>query len=203
MTRVQAPSIAVSPNSQIPRNSSHPLHFPRLNSNDTHQVLYLDSNSNPWYPPSCLARLSPPLAAHSFPSFPTVSLLTARLLPAKSNCPSLLFYPRVPINLIPRRLALVCFHTLTHSFASVKLLTSLFSTIPALFAQNTGGGVPPGILILSTLPHSLLRRLSPLQNLTSTLPPPIYGIIPPHRGTQTPGLDAGRIPFRIRGGFSD
>jgi hypothetical protein len=43
----------------------------------------------------------------------------------------------------------------------------------------------------------------PIQNLTSTLPPLIYGIIPPHRGTQPSGLTTGRNPFRIRGGFSD
>jgi len=41
---------SVSPNSQIPSNPFHPRHFPRLSSNDTHQVLYLDSNPFLCYP---------------------------------------------------------------------------------------------------------------------------------------------------------
>src|SRR5580704_1725609 len=38
--------------------------------------------------------------------------------------------------------AFLCFHTLTHSFASAKSLSSIFSRLSALFAQNTRGGVP-------------------------------------------------------------
>jgi hypothetical protein len=49
--------------------------------------------------------------------------------------------PRVPINLIPLHLRPLCFHTLTHSFASPKLLPPVFSIASALFPQNTGGGV--------------------------------------------------------------
>jgi hypothetical protein len=38
---------------------------------------------------------------------------------------------------------------------------------------------------------------------TSTLPPPNYGIIPPHRGVSRSSLATGRNPIRTRGGFSD
>ncbi len=39
---------------------------------------------------------------------------------------------------------------------------------------------------------------------TSTLPPLIYGIIPPHRGIPASArATSGRIPFGIQGGFSD
>jgi hypothetical protein len=47
---------------------------------------------------------------------------------------------RVHINIIPRHLAVLCFHTLTHSFATDETLTPAFSIISALFAQNTGVG---------------------------------------------------------------
>src|SRR6185437_4698810 len=46
----------------------------------------------------------------------------------------------VRINIIPRHLAVLCFHTLTHSFAPRKTLTPAFSIICALFPQNTRGG---------------------------------------------------------------
>jgi len=36
----------------------------------------------------------------------------------------------------------LCFHVLTHSFAPAKSLSSMFSMLSALFAQNTRGGVP-------------------------------------------------------------
>jgi len=49
-------------------------------------------------------------------------------------------FARVHINIIPNALAFLCFHTLTHSFATRKTLTPVFSIIPALFAQNTRGG---------------------------------------------------------------
>jgi hypothetical protein len=56
----------------------------------------------------------------------------------KQSAPS---SPGVPINLIPLHLRPLCFHTLTHSFASPKLLPLVFSIASALFPQNTGGGV--------------------------------------------------------------
>ena len=46
----------------------------------------------------------------------------------------------VCISIIPRHLAVLCFHTLTHSFARLKMSTPLFSSTPALFAKNTRGG---------------------------------------------------------------
>ena len=63
-------------------------------------------------------------------------------------------------------------------------------------------------LCLSTFDCRLLAlsqskgQLSPSPR-TSTLPPRIYGIIPPHRGTPASRLTKGRIPVRKRGGFSD
>src|SRR5689334_10202519 len=48
---------------------------------------------------------------------------------------------RVPISVIPRQIAVLCFHTLTHSFARSKTLSPIFSTPCALFTQNTRGGV--------------------------------------------------------------
>jgi len=59
---------SVSSNSQIPANPFHPFHFPRLNSNDTHQVLYLGSNSVPCYPSPCLLRASKCFAPQRSPS---------------------------------------------------------------------------------------------------------------------------------------
>jgi hypothetical protein len=47
----------------------------------------------------------------------------------------------IRINIIPRHLAVLCFHTLTHSSAPSKTLTPAFSIICALFPQNTRGGV--------------------------------------------------------------
>lgn len=53
---------------------------------------------------------------------------------------------------------------------------------------------------LLAIPYSLLA----VPQRTSTLPPPNYGIIPPHRGTPASACaTSGRMPFRIRGGFSD
>jgi hypothetical protein len=54
-------------------------------------------------------------------------------------------------------------------------------------------------LPLLTTHYSLLTGLP----ITSTLPPPIYGIIPPHRGTPASRLTNGRNPVRKWGGFSD
>jgi hypothetical protein len=51
----------------------------------------------------------------------------------------------VHINVLPRHLAALCFHTLTHSFALSKTLSPIFSFPCALFAQITRDGVclPP------------------------------------------------------------
>src|SRR5271154_4425741 len=46
---------------------------------------------------------------------------------------------RVRINIIPKPLALRCFHTLTHSFAPHKTLSPVVSNSSTLFAQNTRG----------------------------------------------------------------
>ena len=57
-------------------------------------------------------------------------------------CPSL--FARVRISIIPWGLLLLCFHTLTHSFALLKTLSPIFSAPSTLFSQNTrGGGVHP------------------------------------------------------------
>src|SRR5213592_559286 len=40
------------------------------------------------------------------------------------------------------------FHILTHSFARLEMSTPLFSSTPALFAKNTGGGVRGAVLRL-------------------------------------------------------
>jgi hypothetical protein len=67
-------------------------------------------------------------------------------------------------------------------------------------------------LFLSTLncrlstfpPRPLPSHESPVTaSRTSTLPPPNYGIIPPHRGVSSSSLTTGRNPIRKRGGFSD
>ncbi len=50
---------------------------------------------------------------------------------------------RVRMNINPRHLRFLCFHTLTHSFALSKTLSPIVSCPSALFAQNTRGGVPP------------------------------------------------------------
>jgi|SRR5271167_171227 len=54
---------------------------------------------------------------------------------------TVLLSQRVRINIIPFQLAILCFHTLTHSFALREMLTLAFLVTSALFAQNTGGGV--------------------------------------------------------------
>ena len=78
---------------------------------------------------------------------------------------------RVRINIIPFHLACLCSHTLTHSFARRQMLTLVFLTTFALFAQNTGGGVPP-FLHLSLLPrHSLLTTHCSLLLVHCTPPP--------------------------------
>jgi hypothetical protein len=58
--------------------------------------------------------------------------------------PSPLCFARVRINIIPWDLRFLCFHTLTHSFATHKTLSHLLSGISGLFGKNTrGGGRPP------------------------------------------------------------
>src|SRR5271169_4047399 len=72
-------------------------------------------------------------------------------------CPLRLFSPqppplfaRVPINIIPWDLRSLCFHTLTHSFATGKMPSPLFSKVSALFGKNTRGGV--GVFLSNTNP---------------------------------------------------
>src|ERR1700690_4141057 len=96
-----------------------------------------------------------PLCATSGPAFtlaptgrcllPALSILAFRLSTALSA--------RVRINIIPKPLALLCFHTLTHSFALAKALSPVVSIPSTLFAQNTRGGVYPPPLSL-VLPHA-------------------------------------------------
>src|SRR5580704_18280629 len=59
------------------------------------------------------------------------------LLPLARRCLS----QKVHISIIPRHLRFLCFHTLTHSFALLNSLSSIFSGVSALFAKNTRGGV--------------------------------------------------------------
>jgi hypothetical protein len=97
-------------------------------------------------------------------------------------------------NIIPWDLRFLCFHTLTHSFVTSKTPSPLFSIVSALFAKNTpGAGRSSSALLHYSLPTIHSSRPSPR---TSTLPPRIYGIIPPHRGNA-------RNPIRKQGGFSD
>lgn len=78
------------------------------------------------------------------------SLRSASLLPRDPasatplfSAPSTLF-SRVRIHLIPLNLRFLCFHTLTHSFASSNITTSFFSIAFALFSQkHPGGGLVP------------------------------------------------------------
>src|SRR6266704_3687995 len=81
-----------------------------------------------------------PLEAHSYQS---TSNCTNTGRPKSFRNTSL---QTVRIYVIPRHLAALCFHILAHSFASLKMPTPLFSSIPALFAKNTGdgGSVPLG-----------------------------------------------------------
>lgn len=94
------------------------------------------------------------------------SLRSASLLPRDPasatplfSAPSTLF-SRVRIHLIPLNLRFLCFHTLTHSFASSNITTSFFSIAFALFSQKHPGGG-------SSLPTRVLAR-APLQ--PSSLP---------------------------------
>src|SRR5579859_18392 len=70
----------------------------------------------------------------------------------------------VRINIIPRHLAVLCFHTLTHSFATPKTLTPTFSIICALFAQNTRGGVWQEQLVIPGEARGLLESV-PIRRL--------------------------------------
>ena len=88
----------------------------------------------------------------------TLALSGRYLLPALS----ILFFrsttalsARVHINIIPKALALLCFHTLTDSFARRKTLSPVVSISSTLFVQNTGGGVSPSILALLFYAHVL------------------------------------------------
>jgi hypothetical protein len=93
---------------------------------------------------------------HTDPSAPLVS----------PRCPATRCFAGVRINIIPWDLRFLCFHTLTHSFATHKTLSHLLSGISALFGKNTrGGGRPPALsrtirYPLLTTHYSLLTMLS-------------------------------------------
>jgi hypothetical protein len=77
-------------------------------------------------------------------------------------------FPRVHISIIPRHLRVLCFHTLTHSFASAKSVSPTFSVSSKLFAQNTGVGYACEVgqrflrAAPRTLRHCVVFSLSPL-----------------------------------------
>jgi hypothetical protein len=48
-------------------------------------------------------------------------------------------WQRAHINIIPRGLRVLCFHTLTHSFAHRKTLSPMFSAHSTLFPKHPGG----------------------------------------------------------------
>jgi hypothetical protein len=86
---------------------------------------------------------------------------------------SFLLSATVHINIIPRILAFLCFHTLTNSFASRKTLSPIVSSPSELSAQNTrGGGTPsnpnssPSVVQLLTIHYYSL--------LLTTLCYPLY-----------------------------
>ena len=69
-------------------------------------------------------------------------------------------YARLPLTLRPSPL-LLCFHTLTNSFAPLKSATPLFSCYSKLLSKNTGGGhtpsrnaLPPGPILLLSCPKT-------------------------------------------------
>src|SRR3989442_7387555 len=83
---------------------------------------------------SLTIRRLTPLEAHSY-QFTSNCTKTGRPKSFRSK-----FLQTVRISIIPRHLAVLCFHTLTHSFARLGCLTPVFSTTAALFADNTLGG---------------------------------------------------------------
>jgi hypothetical protein len=71
---------------------------------------------------------------------------------------------RVRININPRHLRLLCFHTVTHSFAPSKMLSPIVSYLSTLFTQNIGRGVasqPQAAQSLDDQPPSRLVSLPP------------------------------------------
>src|SRR5580704_2396643 len=120
------------------------------------------------YHASCFARATSSLRLAS----PVFSRSTLNCRRSTSPLPQ-----RVRINIIPFHLAILCFHTLTHSFALRKLLTLVLSVACALSVQNTGGGVSPSRLLVldasdpSPLPYYLL--------LTTHHSPPAVHCTPP------------------------
>jgi hypothetical protein len=75
---------------------------------------------------------------------------------------------RVRININPRHLRSLCFHTVTHSFAPSKTLSPVVSYLSTLFPQNTRGGVTcfkPKILQMVLFSSSPLRPLKPLPQM--------------------------------------
>jgi hypothetical protein len=75
-------SHSVSPNYKTPANSLNSLDFHQSHSNGKMTVLYLDSNTMPWYPVLCSRRNPanrPPLRPFSPTSVNSVSLRSALL----------------------------------------------------------------------------------------------------------------------------
>lgn len=75
------------------------------------------------------------------PAFDSL-LPPSRIVDGRSsrNLPFQALSRRVRINIIPFDLRFLCFHTVTHSFASSKVVSLVFSISCALFQQNTRGG---------------------------------------------------------------
>jgi hypothetical protein len=98
------------------------------------------------------------------------------------------FHPAQPLPLFST--------TSRHPAHSTAHMSTLFMRLLHGSLDTRSGGRSPSLFTthcsLPTVHYSLLTVLP----RTSTLPPPIYGIIPPHRGST-------RNPIHKRGGFSD
>jgi hypothetical protein len=131
-------------------------------------------------------------------------LSTASKHPTHSNAriPNL-FMPLLHDSLDTRvggcHLALLC--TLLHAAHQVCFTTPSFSSTSALFSKTVGCTPHSHSKLRISNLHSPLTPVTSHESpatasRTSTLPPRIYGIIPPHKGTI-------RNPICARGGFSD
>jgi hypothetical protein len=129
---------------------------------------------------------------------------TASKHPTHSNAriPNL-FMPLLHDSLDTRvggcHLALLC--TLLHAAHQVCFTTPSFSSTSALFSKTVGCTPHSHSKLRISNLHSPLTPVTSHESpatasRTSTLPPRIYGIIPPHKGTI-------RNPICARGGFSD
>jgi hypothetical protein len=88
--------------------------------------------------------------------------------------PSSLLSATVQINIIPKTLAFLCFHTTTNSFASCKTLSPIVSSASELLAQDTRGRGTPSNPNSSPSPscpthYALLPTHCSLSPLQSTL----------------------------------